>query len=861
MTSSQTGPRRLSRPTLAVVAAAAVLMPPSGAVALTAAETGGMDAAYIVQSSFDERPTGPFVHGTDGWNVDVSAGNAVEVVSVPSAEDHSLRISRAAGTGSGGSALAREFEAPLTGTVGVSARVMRSDSEAGFFGLPYVYDEAGQPAVSVALARGDIVAYEGTTLRTIGQYEPGRWYDIDLTVDTDAQTFDLAIDGEAVFTDATPRTPLTGISRIAWYANGGERGSVHVDDIAIYRPGLLVDESFDALPTGALADGTNGWGVVATGNAVDVVAVPSESDKSVRLTRTTTNGGTAGTSLSRTFDAPVQGLVTIEAEVMRDDDQAGWFGLPYVYNASGQPAVSVAFARGDIVAYEGSTSRTVGTYERGRWYQVAVTIDTVNQRFDLEVDGEPLLTGATFRNELPGIARVAWYANGGERGAVYVDDVRIARGVQGEASEVVHIDEAFDAQTEPPNFGFPQGARVADGVLRVTEDMDHYTTSVSRFDAAVRDQRTLDLSFDWKTDIASTGMKTGLELRGADDNLVFALAATGAEMRYGVTGPASDSSAAPDSLNPAWTKIAFDRTKWYTVDLHMDFTVGTVQYTIATREASPRVMASGTGKIAATNLDRLVACNYYGVGPQSVDNVLLRRPAHVADGILQGKRVYAFGDSIVAGHKYSRGFVDLVAEREGITVSKHARNGATVMNAGFPAGTVIQQVRAASATSPDLVVFDGGTNDIEAITTAGHKVGTVSSGFDPAGFDSGTYAGALEATVHEMRSKWPNAPIVYVAVHKLGSRDWDTQLAVREVTLQVAEKWGLTYADVFAGSTLDTRDDVHRAAYTFDDLLGGFPGTNGSGTHPNIEGMTRFFVPVLTEALVDVVRSDAGGGD
>jgi hypothetical protein len=1674
MTSWHTGLRALSRPTLALVTVAAMLLAPSGAVAQTAAETSAADVVPrvddVVRSSFDDRPTGPFVRGTAGWDVDVITGNAVNVVSVPSAEDRSVRISRTTGTGSTGSALARVFETPLTGTVSVSARVMRSDSEGGFFGLPYVYDEAGRPTVSVALARGNIVAYEGTTSRTVGQYEPGRWYDVDLTVDTDAQTFDLAIDGEVVFTDAAPRTPLTGISRIAWYANGAERGAVHVDDVAISRTGFvadavtyyvsaegddtaagtssdaawrslekvgattfapgdrillragdtwtgqlwpkgsgvpghpitidsygdgpkpriagegavaeavrlfnqeywvvrnldisnaapstgtpgenlkdlrgigvvgdsgtildhividavdvhdvtgeinwiggnpandspgvnwgtgwdrskntggivfratvadpaapgratvltdltvqdstikntsfagitvkqwtgndadstttgwgtrrtaddvrftphtditirgnyltqadteygangvyltnardaliegnlvdrvgvsgietftadrvtvqhneiagtkwtqgsadangmdpdiattnqlfqynylhgngdgillcacngnhpfgsavvrynvvvdsgrwnlhmsqtsgsvahvynntfvsseapnmvsgsvggtvtltnnlfassrsasfmdnsrvtytnnayspeltapgsdtaalvgdprfvdperdgpfgdeasgprletagafglrsdspfidmgapvdgnggqdfagtpvpsgeapevgafeyttpsgqttesvrgtvtnqyglpvpdadvtvtvdgethtattgsdgsytilavpfatdapvtvtaadhathqgtltvatgsptrydveltttvttgsvvgrvvdesaapvpdavvtvtadgtttgtatsaqdgtfrigdvaagegytvvasapgrtglertgvrvtptavvdvgglylvsgaaesLVDESFDALPTGALADGTNGWSVVATGNAVDVVAVPSESDKSARLTRTTGEGGTAGTNLARTFATPVEGLVTIEAEVMRDDDQAGWFGLPYVYNASGQPAVTVAFARGDIIAYEGSTSRTLGTYQRGRWYHVAITIDTVNQRFDLEIDGERLVTGAAFRNQMPGIARVAWYANGGERGAVHVDDVRIVRGVQhvseprpavtakavpacvgkqvnvtvqavnddsipidvifttpygertvrnvapggmaqrafaaraasieagvvtvtatgvidgvpttleqevdlpslacagsapqDEGSAVVYVDEAFDTQTDPPNFGFATGAQVVDGVLRVTEGMENYTTSVSTFDSAVRAERTLDLTFDWKTDIASTGMKTGLELRDSAGALVFGLAATGAELRYGVTGPVSDSSAAPDSLNPAWTKIAFDRTKWYTVDLHMDFTVGTVQYTISTREASPRVMASGTGRVTATNLDRLVACNYYGVGPQSVDNVLLRRPAHTADGLLQGKSVYAFGDSIVAGHKYSRGFVNLVAEREGIAVTKYARNGATVMDAGYPAGTVVEQVRAASGASPDLVVFDGGTNDIEAITAGQHHVGSVSSGFDPAGFDSGTYAGALEATVHEMRSKWPDASIVYVAVHKLGSRDWETQLAVRDVTLQVAEKWGLTVADVFADSTLDTRDDAQRVAYTFNDLVGAYPGSGGSGTHPNIEGMTRFYVPVLTGALIDVVRSVTG---
>jgi hypothetical protein len=55
-------------------------------------------------------------------------------------------------------------------------------------------------------------------------------------------------------------------------------------------------------------------------------------------------------------------------------------------------------------------------------------VDTVNQRFDLDIDGHRVLNDAAFRTSMPGIAKVAWYSNGGERGAVHVDDARISRG-------------------------------------------------------------------------------------------------------------------------------------------------------------------------------------------------------------------------------------------------------------------------------------------------------------------------------------------------------------------------------------------------------------------------------------------------
>ncbi|MEU4770110.1 SGNH/GDSL hydrolase family protein [Actinosynnema sp. NPDC023794] len=415
-----------------------------------------------------------------------------------------------------------------------------------------------------------------------------------------------------------------------------------------------------------------------------------------------------------------------------------------------------------------------------------------------------------------------------------------------EAAAGVLIDETFGAQTSPANFGFPTGAAVTNGVLNVTSGMRNYTTSVKGFDAAIVGERTLDLAFDWRTAVAGSGHKTGVELRDSQGNLVFSLAATAAELRYGLAGPVSDSASAPDSLNPSWTRIAYDRAKWHTVNLHLDFTLRRVQYTITTKEAAARVMASGTASVTGTNLAKLVACNYYGTGVQSIDNFRLSAPANAANGQLRGRTMYAFGDSIVHGHTYARSFVNLTAERELMNLTKYAVNGAAIGPAG---NQITTQVRGAASQSPDYVVFNGGTNDAELVYDNRYRVGTTAAGFDPATFDKTTYAGSLETTIHTMRAKWPTARIVYVAAHKLGSRDWNTQLAIRSVTLQIGSKWGIRVADVFNDTTLDTRIDSHRVAYTFNGLVNGYPGTGGTGTHPNIAGITAFYVPVLTDAL------------
>ncbi len=68
-------------------------------------------------------------------------------------------------------------------------------------------------------------------------------------------------------------------------------------------------------------------------------------------------------------------------------------------------------------------------------------------------------------------------------------------------------------------------------------------------------------------------------------------------------------------------------------------------------------------------------------------------------------------------------------------------------------------------------------------------------------------------------------------------------------SVQICAKWKVPVADLFNDATLDTRVTSQRVAYTFNDLINGFPGTGGTGTHPNLAGISTFYVPVLTTAL------------
>lgn len=220
---------------LAGVSALAVLL---GAV-LTGSEafaSAGTRDDLIVET-FDELSAGPFAHGINGWAVDASPGNSVEIVEAPAAGGKSVRLTRASGQqGSQGTEISRRFTAPLTGTVTVTAKVMRSDGGGGgWFGVPYLFNEVGMPVVTVAFARGEILAYDGLTVKSVKPYVQGRWHVVKLVVDTVHQRFDLILDGASVLSQAGLRTGVAGVSRISWYANSLERGNVHVDDVTISR--------------------------------------------------------------------------------------------------------------------------------------------------------------------------------------------------------------------------------------------------------------------------------------------------------------------------------------------------------------------------------------------------------------------------------------------------------------------------------------------------------------------------------------------------------------------------------------------------------------------------------------------------
>ena len=438
-----------------------------------------------------------------------------------------------------------------------------------------------------------------------------------------------------------------------------------------------------------------------------------------------------------------------------------------------------------------------------------------------------------------------------EGGKVNQHDVTVPMADMPGSFENVLIEENFEEQTDPDNFGFSHGTKIENGKLVLTAgSMGNATTAVKTFGPEITGQRGIDMTFDY---VCTKGDKQGFEFRDSYGRLLFAIcaAADKNDLRPSVTGGAVDDSKAAAAEEPSWNHIDMNKDTTYTIRVHADFEEKTVSYSITEKDGKVAAQEIAI-PTEASNLAKMIACNWWVGQPQYIDNFRLTAPEAALDLPLEGKTLYAFGDSIVAGHQYTKhSFADFIADQEGMILQKYAVNGATIMEAGYSGGQILSQLNSAPDEAPDYIIFDGGTNDAEYLLNKdSESLGTIVEECDPERFDTDTFAGAFEKTVYEMKKKWPDAQLVYVAVHKLGSRDESMQDKLHELELAACAKWEVAVANLYDDSELDTRTEPHKNRYTFNSLdSNGLPGTNGSGTHPNLAAIEEFYVPAVTGAL------------
>lgn len=210
---------------------------------------------------------------------------------------------------------------------------------------------------------------------------------------------------------------------------------------------------------------------------------------------------------------------------------------------------------------------------------------------------------------------------------------------------------------------------------------------------------------------------------------------------------------------------------------------------------------------------------------------------------MKNKKVYAFGDSIVYGHTLpERAFMNIIAEQSGVILSKYAVNGATIVQREGTDNDILNQLDMADAQKPDIIVFDGYTNDALGEVDIEKHWGKISSK-TATEFDTSTFCGAFEKIIYTMKNKWQGVPILFVTIHKSGGRPWELQSKLRDASLKICEEWGVDVVDIFKDCTLDTRDETQMKKYIID----------GAGSHPNEQACREFYVPAVTAKMKELL--------
>lgn len=216
--------------------------------------------------------------------------------------------------------------------------------------------------------------------------------------------------------------------------------------------------------------------------------------------------------------------------------------------------------------------------------------------------------------------------------------------------------------------------------------------------------------------------------------------------------------------------------------------------------------------------------------------------------------LYAFGDSLIAGHALRYGLLDDFVARHQVQFENFARNGATMLPTRPSDDTfasrsqlpdVAAQVQQAPQAAPDWVVFDGLTNDGASYLPQLRAIGTISADYKAPVSD--TYCGAFEHAIAVMRDKYPDTRLFFVAAHHMPVIALPLQDQLHALARAICAKWAVPVIDVYRAGQLNTCLPQMAAKWSYDHAEQPF---GGDGTHLIPAGYQRFYTPLIEAALL-----------
>lgn len=223
---------------------------------------------------------------------------------------------------------------------------------------------------------------------------------------------------------------------------------------------------------------------------------------------------------------------------------------------------------------------------------------------------------------------------------------------------------------------------------------------------------------------------------------------------------------------------------------------------------------------------------------------------------LQHKVLYGFGDSLIFGHELHIGMLHDFAQRHQLDFHNFAANGATVIptqpsdhtwSSDNHVPDLVTQINQAPAAEPDLIIFDGTTNDAISYVDQLHPLGQIATDFEKTSFDANTYCGCFELALARLRERYPFAPVYFVGVHHMPAIPLARQDQVQAAAAAICGKWGIPVIDLYHGGQINTFIPQMAKLYSYNS--GDHPHDGGDGTHLNAEGYQRFYTPILEATI------------
>lgn len=223
--------------------------------------------------------------------------------------------------------------------------------------------------------------------------------------------------------------------------------------------------------------------------------------------------------------------------------------------------------------------------------------------------------------------------------------------------------------------------------------------------------------------------------------------------------------------------------------------------------------------------------------------------------VLDGKKIVYDGDSICMGYNADGGYPAMIAEYTNGTYENQAVGGG-LLTASSTVHSVVNNL-ANLPTDGDIYCFQGGINDY----WGGVALGTCTQGDYTGTLDTSTICGALETIFRYALSNFVGKGICFVITHKIQNTAYQNNSAghsfkdYRDAMVQVCEKYSIPYYDAFSASGLNGWNDAQNNSFLTANGAG-----SPDGTHPNIEGYKRYYVPQLCSLFRTIVIGSGSGG-